>query len=333
MMQPTTDKSSIDSLLEKLGEYFADMPASELMNPNVLTMSKDRTLWHTKELMRIRKISGVPIVDQKRRLIGLVSIEDIIVALENELIGERIEKHMTRRVVTVAPDETLTSVVAKFNRYRFGRFPVVNSEGTLLGIITKKDIIGAILERFRLMYVHDERRKSALEGTTEWFEKSLISGDYVEKDSANFAFNIDYTDVDMVGIGAAELKKFLIARGLDEQSVRRISIATYEAEVNVVIHSGSEGTIYCWMENGKTVKVRVEDTGKGIENIEQALKEGYSTASDHVRELGFGAGMGLSNMRRCSDKMMVMSEVGKGVVVEMIFEISGGKKDDSERSN
>ncbi len=325
MIQYTPDKSSIDELLEKLGDYFADMPASEIMNPNILTMPKDRTLWHTKELMRIRKISGVPIIDSERRLIGLVSIEDIVVALEKNLISERIENHMTKKVVTVAPDEALTSIVAKFNRYRFGRFPVVNSKGVLVGMITKKDIIGAILERFRLMYVHDARRKSALEGSTEWFEKSLISGDYVEKSSANFAFNIDYTDVDMVGIGAAELKKYLIANGLDDKSVRKISIATYEAEVNVIIHSGSEGTIYCWLENSKSVKVRVEDTGKGIENIKQALKEGFSTASDHVRELGFGAGMGLSNMRRCSDKMMVMSEVGKGVVVEMIFELQGGK--------
>ncbi len=325
MIQYTPDKSSIDELLEKLGDYFADMPASEIMNPNILTMPKDRTLWHTKELMRIRKISGVPIIDSERRLIGLVSIEDIIVALEKNLISERIENHMTNKVVTVAPDEALTSIVAKFNRYRFGRFPVVNSKGVLVGMITKKDIIGAILERFRLMYVHDARRKSALEGSTDWFEKSLISGDYVEKSSANFAFNIDYTDVDMVGIGAAELKKYLIANGLDDKSVRKISIATYEAEVNVVIHSGSEGTIYCWLEDGGSVKVRVEDTGKGIENIKQALKEGFSTASDHVRELGFGAGMGLSNMRRCSDKMMVMSEVGKGVVVEMIFELQGGK--------
>ncbi len=325
MIQYTPDKSSIDELLEKLGDYFADMPASEIMNPNILTMPKDRTLWHTKELMRIRKISGVPIIDSERRLIGLVSIEDIIVALEKNLISERIENHMTNKVVTVAPDEALTSIVAKFNRYRFGRFPVVNSKGVLVGMITKKDIIGAILERFRLMYVHDARRKSALEGSTDWFEKSLISGDYVEKSSANFAFNIDYTDVDMVGIGAAELKKYLIANGLDDKSVRKISIATYEAEVNVVIHSGSEGTIYCWLEDGGSVKVRVEDTGKGIENIKQALKEGFTTASDHVRELGFGAGMGLSNMRRCSDKMMVMSEVGKGVVVEMIFELQGGK--------
>jgi len=71
--------------------------------------------------------------------------------------------------------------------------------------------------------------------------------------------------------------------------------------------------------------VRVEDYGRGIENVEQAMKEGFSTASDHVRELGFGAGMGLSNMRRYSDKMVVVSEAGKGVVLEMHFYRNGRK--------
>jgi len=74
----------------------------------------------------------------------------------------------------------------------------------------------------------------------------------------------------------------------------------------VVIHSESEGAIYCWIEK-TCIKVRVEDHGRGIENVEQAMKEGYSTATDHIRELGFGAGMGLPNIRRYSDQMVVMS--------------------------
>ncbi|HOJ94150.1 MAG TPA: ATP-binding protein, partial [Fervidobacterium nodosum] len=82
--------------------------------------------------------------------------------------------------------------------------------------------------------------------------------------------------------------------------------------------SGSEGELYCFIAEDRII-VRVEDNGKGIENIELAMKEGYSTAPDYVRELGFGAGMGLPNMKRFSDKMVVLSEKGKGVVVEMVF--------------
>jgi len=122
----------------------------------------------------------------------------------------------------------------------------------------------------------------------------------------------------MIGIGASKLKRFLLERGVDEELARRIAIATYEAEANVVIHSESDGYIYCFIDNEK-ITVRVEDRGKGIENLELAMREGYSTAPDHIRELGFGAGMGLPNMKRYSDKMVIISEVGKGVIVEMVF--------------
>ena len=106
--------------------------------------------------------------------------------------------------------------------------------------------------------------------------------------------------MDLAGVGSAKLKSYLKTRTDDDSLVRRVSIACYEAEVNVVIHSGSEGYIYAWYDES-VIRVRVEDYGKGIENVEQAMKEGFSTASDHVRELGFGAGMGLPNIKKHTD--------------------------------
>jgi anti-sigma regulatory factor (Ser/Thr protein kinase) len=97
-----------------------------------------------------------------------------------------------------------------------------------------------------------------------------------------------------------------------------VAIATYEAETNVVIHSGSPGNIYCFIYP-EYIRVRVEDHGKGIEDLDKAMQEGYSTATDQIREMGFGAGMGISNMHRYSDKMVIVSEIGKGVIVEMQF--------------
>jgi len=315
---------NVDDLLEKLRGLFSDITAKDIMVTNIISLTKDRTMWQAKELMRICKISGVPIVDNDNYLLGLVSIEDIILALEGNHITDSIEKHMTKDLITFAPDVDLEGLIERFNRYRYGRFPVVDSEGRLLGIISKKDIIGAILDKFRIIYVHDARRKEVLERNVDWFDRSLISGDYVEKKTADFLFHIDYTEVDMAGVGSAKLKSYLKTRTDDDSLVRRVSIACYEAEVNVVIHSGSEGYIYAWYDES-VIRVRVEDYGKGIENVEQAMKEGFSTASDHVRELGFGAGMGLPNMHRYSDKMVVVSEAGKGVVVEMNFYRNGRK--------
>jgi CBS domain-containing protein len=315
---------SVDDLLEKLRGLFVDITAKDIMLKSVITLTKDRTMWQAKELMRICKISGVPITDADNQLEGIVSIEDIIVALEGNYITDSIEKHMTRDLVTLSPEMNLEALIEKFNRYRYGRFPVVDSEGKLIGIITKKDIIGAILDKFRLIYVHDTRRREVLERSVDWFDKSLISGDAVEKKSADFVFHIDYSEIDMAGVGSAKLKSYLKTLTDDDNLIRRVSIACYEAEVNVVIHSGSEGYIFAWYDEA-LVRVRVEDYGRGIENVEQAIKEGFSTASDHIRELGFGAGMGLPNMRRYSDKMVVVSEAGKGVVVEMHFYRNGRK--------
>jgi anti-sigma regulatory factor (Ser/Thr protein kinase) len=286
---------NVDDLLEKLRGLFSDITAKDIMVTNIISLTKDRTMWQAKELMRICKISGVPIVDNDNHLLGLVSIEDIILALEGNHITDPIEKHMTKDLITFSPD--------------------VDLEGL---------IIGAILDKFRIIYVHDARRKEVLERNVDWFDRSLISGDYVEKKTADFLFHIDYTEVDMAGVGSAKLKSYLKTRTDDDSLVRRVSIACYEAEVNVVIHSGSEGYIYAWYDES-VIRVRVEDYGKGIENVEQAMKEGFSTASDHVRELGFGAGMGLPNMRRYSDKMVVVSEAGNGVVVEMNFYRPGRK--------
>lgn len=288
------------------------------MKKDVVFLTKGHTLWQAKELMRIKKISGVPVLNNKGCLTGLVSIEDIIVALEKDYIAELLEDHMTKNVITVSPDDSIEKIIQKFNRFDFGRFPVVDNNCKLIGLITKNDILETILGQFTIIYDHDVRREEILNKEVEWFNKSLITGNTLDKKKADFEFHIQYTDVNSAGMGAARLKKFLNTKMSNPELVRKASIATYEAEVNVVIHSGSDGYLYCWF-NEDEINVRIEDHGKGIENVDKAMQEGYSTASDHVRELGFGAGIGLVNMKRYSDKMVVVSEIGKGVVVEMSF--------------
>jgi anti-sigma regulatory factor (Ser/Thr protein kinase) len=97
-----------------------------------------------------------------------------------------------------------------------------------------------------------------------------------------------------------------------------VSVGTYEAETNVVIHSKGAGDIYCFIDEDRII-VRVVDNGVGIEDLDRAMKGGYSTAPDYVRELGFGAGMGIPNMKRFSDKLVILSEKNVGTQVEMIF--------------
>lgn len=303
-------------ILEKVQKVFANIKIEEFMTKDVVFVKPDRTVAQVKEILRLKRISGVPVVDDDGKIIGIISIEDIIKSLENGTLYEKVYNHMTSNVVCLSNGMTLQDVIKQFERYKFGRFPVVDSENRLVGIVTKNDILAAVATRLGLIYLHDERRKEVLD--LEVLNRSLITGEEINKKGADFYFKIDYFDVNLAGVGAAQLKRFLLNKGIPDDLVRRIAVVTYEAETNVVIHSGSDGELYCFIADDRII-VRVEDKGKGIENIELAMKEGYSTAPDYVRELGFGAGMGLPNMRRFSDKMVVLSEKGNGVVAEMVF--------------
>lgn len=124
-------------------------------------------------------------------------------------------------------------------------------------------------------------------------------------------------DFDVAGEASAKLKKTLQRLGIPADVVRRIAIGTYEAEMNIIIHAGG-GTVTGEIFPDKTI-VTVADQGPGIPNVELALQEGWSTAPEYVRQMGFGAGMGLPNMVKCSDDIDIQTDVGKGTTVVMTF--------------
>lgn len=138
-------------------------------------------------------------------------------------------------------------------------------------------------------------------------------------DLIKYTFEVEKDDFDRAGEASSSIKKILRQLGIDAAIIRRIAIATYEAEINIVIHShGGEIDLQVDPSN---IKITAKDKGPGIPNIDLAMQEGYSTASDKVREMGFGAGMGLPNMKKCSDEFQVKSELGKGTTITMIMSI------------
>jgi serine/threonine-protein kinase RsbT len=130
-----------------------------------------------------------------------------------------------------------------------------------------------------------------------------------------FEYLIDGGDFIKAGHASSEIKKILNQLNMDPVIVRRIAVAMYEGEVNVVAHA-YRGIIRVKI-NPERIMVTIQDEGPGIADIDRAMQEGYSTASDKVREMGFGAGMGLSNMKKNSDQLVINSEINKGTVVEM----------------
>ncbi len=130
------------------------------------------------------------------------------------------------------------------------------------------------------------------------------------------SYKIAGGDFSNAGSVASSVKKILRQLNIDHSVSKRIVISLYEGEVNVVAHAYS-GVAEVEIENEK-IKVRISDSGPGIADIQKAMEEGFSTASPHVREMGFGAGMGLSNIKKNCDILEISSEPGKGTVVTMI---------------
>ncbi|MGL4345788.1 MAG: ATP-binding protein [Cellulosilyticaceae bacterium] len=129
-------------------------------------------------------------------------------------------------------------------------------------------------------------------------------------------FHVDGDNFLLAGEASGEVKRVLKRIGIASPIVRKIAIAMYEAEMNMVLHAnGGEIDVDI---SSDCIYVSLKDQGPGIPDIELAMKEGYSTATHAIRELGFGAGMGLPNMKRYSDSLNIASEVGKGTTIELI---------------
>jgi serine/threonine-protein kinase RsbT len=123
----------------------------------------------------------------------------------------------------------------------------------------------------------------------------------------------------LAGRAASEIKKRLTELCLSEELLRRVVIAAYEAEMNICIHAVSGEVGVSVSAERDQIRLVAEDRGPGIEDVQRALAPGFSTASEKARALGFGAGMGFSNMQRCADALTVTSEAGRGTRVEMAF--------------
>lgn len=128
-------------------------------------------------------------------------------------------------------------------------------------------------------------------------------------------FHVEGGDFTSAGAASSQVKKVLKQINIDPTIIKRVVVALYEAEVNIVAHA-HRGDINVDI-NPKQVYIRLSDEGPGIANIEQAMQKGFSTASQQVREMGFGAGMGLPNIKDNSDIFTINSEVGKGTVLEI----------------
>lgn len=138
-------------------------------------------------------------------------------------------------------------------------------------------------------------------------------------EALQFHFSVDGENFTSAGQASVQVKKNLRQLGLSPEIIRRVSIAMYEGEINMVIHAGGgEADVFVYEDR---IEIVLADRGPGIKNIEQAMQEGFSTAPDAIRSLGFGAGMGLPNMKRYTDSMKIDTVVGEGTTITMSVDL------------
>ena len=301
--------STVDSPSVVL-ELIHQLKIKDVMTTALLIGEKTQTMRHIQALMRENKITGVPIVEDNK-LIGLVSIEDIISALDKGYIDSLVEERMTKNVIHLQDDMPLSFAISYLNKYRYGRFPVLNKDNELVGILTSTDVIRNLLiemnrEVLRLEKIHKEGGENP------------VPSPFSEMEFATAHYNFE-----LAGRASKEIKKALKHRNFDPKLIRRVAIACYELEINQVVHSNG-GVMRCSIFPDKVVIVAA-DTGPGIEDINLALKEGYSTANEYIRSLGFGAGMGLANTKRVSDEFSINSTLGKGTTIRSVVFVNSAK--------
>jgi CBS domain-containing protein/anti-sigma regulatory factor (Ser/Thr protein kinase) len=294
----------------KLQELTYELRVSDAMTKDVVTVAPQTTMAEFREAMRVHRISGTPVLENGQ-LVGIVSIEDLIEALADGEIGATVGEKMARDVKTLSAEEPLVRAVGQFAHLNYGRFPVIDGEGKLVGILTQGDIVRALLRELEVGY---------REGEIQRYRASHIFEDIVADETALvFGYYVTGKDFNAAGAASSSLKTTLNRLGFPPPVIRRVAVATYEAEMNVVIYTDG-GEIVAEVRPD-WVRIEVIDTGPGILDIDRAMEPGFSTAPEWVREMGFGAGMGLPNIQRCADVMRLNSTLGVGTRLEIIIHI------------
>ena len=241
-------------------------------------------------------------------MIGIISLEDLIRAMERGNGHARVRSYMTADVITVHSYDSVVSALETFARTHVGRFPVVDENGQLVGMLTKGDITSGTLKALQRDYQEEEVRR---------YRASHLFEDIVsDRTSLILRYHIKPRDFTHGGQASSYIKRALLRLGANAQLARRCGIAIYEAEMNLIIHTTNGGVIWVEIESNQ-ISMSTVDDGPGIPDVSLARKPGWSTATAEVREMGFGAGMGLKNIERCVDEMNIESKVGEGTRLDL----------------
>jgi CBS domain-containing protein/anti-sigma regulatory factor (Ser/Thr protein kinase) len=319
MSESLSERYSIE--VTKLQDLVYELTIEEVMKHDVISVTPDTSMREFKELLRVKRFSGAPVV-QDGRLVGIISLEDLIKTLEQGKMDTTVGEEMTREVETLYADESVVQAVNRMARFGFGRLPVMDRSEKLVGILTRGDIIRGLLRRLELNYAETE---------IERYRASHIFEDIVsDRTSLILRYKVHPRDFSRGGAASSKIKRAIERLGGTPAISRRVGVAAYEAEMNLVIHTDYGGEMIVEIQPDR-VRIVVTDLGPGIADIEEAMRPGFTTAPEWIRGMGFGAGMGLLNIKHCADEMKLESKVGVGTRLEITVQIPPPAPANSEK--
>jgi CBS domain-containing protein/anti-sigma regulatory factor (Ser/Thr protein kinase) len=284
-------------------ELAYELRIEEVMTRQIRTLAPGQSMHDVLELFRTERISGAPVVDPDGELLGVISMEDLIRALRDTDLDAPASKYMSEKPITIAGKDPVVEALKLFVGRKVGRLPVTDEQGHIIGILTKGDITRGLLRGLQKDYQVEEIRRYRASHLFEDIES--------DRTSLILRYNIKAHDFTHGGAASSNIKRALLRLGATPQIARRVGIAVYEAEINLIIHTTNGGIMRVEIEPHQ-ISIDAYDDGPGIKDVTLAMKPGYSTATEEIRELGFGAGMGLANINRCVDVMKLESIWGKG---------------------
>jgi len=294
-------------MITRVEELGYELKVGQVMTTDVVTFSPETTILEALDVIKQHRISGAPVtVDGK--LVGIISMEDLIRALRDGRIDRSVSNYMSKDLITVKAMEKVVDALKIFAKTKVGRLPVVDENDKLVGLLTKGDITNGLLNALQRDYQAEEIIR---------YRASHLFED-IESDRTSLILRYRIIKDDFVHGGAASnnIKRALLRLGANRQIARKCGIAVYEAEMNLIIHTNNGGFLRVEIEPHK-ITIEAYDDGPGIDDIEKALTPGFSTATEEVRNQGFGAGMGLVNIRSCVDEMNIKSSKESGTNLYM----------------
>ncbi|MBI9097137.1 MAG: CBS domain-containing protein [Spirochaetaceae bacterium] len=298
-------------IVDRIQEMLYELEVRSIMWTDFYTLHPHDMMSKVRKVMQRNRNTLVPIVLDKK-LIGTLTIDNYIKWLNSKEKDKPVTRYMNVDSVTLHPQEPVISALRKMSDSKSIRVAVVEPESNeLVGVICRCNLFEDILTQFDIVYKDEQVRH---------YRASHIFED-VQADAVNISllFHVADTPMEFGGEIASSIRTALQNLGVNSDMIRRAGIASYEAEMNLLAYAG--GGEFQVDVNPKHIKIVISDRGPGIPDVKQAMEPGYSTAPDWVRELGFGAGMGLNNIDDCSDIFKIRSEVGVGTKLVIVIDL------------